>query len=111
RPVANVEPGLIAGMLSISKVARVGSTGRWVFGYLTARSGGNNVVDVILSNARVGAGIVELDFASRARWQTVDFGDNTFLSGALTSVYDGDRVTEVGFLLRPTKPGVASGLT
>ncbi len=57
-------------------------------------------------NGIFGAALVEFDFASPYRWKPASLNGSTFLSGGVTSVYDGRRVCEAGFLCRPPTPAV-----
>lgn len=111
RPVANVSPGLISSTNSFGKFSPVASTGRRVFGFQVAKSGEVDAVSINLGETLTSAELLTLDFATRDRWQPVDHANSTFLGGALLSVYDGERATEVGFLARPTVVTLASGLT
>ncbi len=91
RPVANLAPNL-ATMALQAHVERVGSN-RYATPIMIATSG--------TSRSTV---LVTFDFAERGRWQTVSHNGATFLSGGLLSYFDGVRVAENGFVVRPPKP-------
>lgn len=100
RPVANPAPGLAsAGLTGQGKfVANTAGT-KYFVGMGVKRSG---VAD--------GTAIAEFDFAATTRWQSETFGNSTYLSGGLAACYDGLRVAELGFLLRPPTPtGTVAG--
>jgi hypothetical protein len=73
-----------------------------------AASGTNTYLNVFMvvkagtaSNGILGTALVEYDFASPYRWKPAAVNGSTFLSGGVTSVFDGRRVCEAGFLCRP----------
>lgn len=109
RPLANIEPGLVCPMWQ-SKVVAVDAS-RYYFPLSTVRSGSQTLESILSGDTLSGLSLVDLDFGSRNRWQTADFANYTFLSGALTAVYDGRTVTESNFLVRPTKPEASVGGT
>lgn len=91
-------------------------TVRAVAHYAAISSTKIGVIDVIQKsslNIDTGAGLEmhALDFASSKRWQTCSFGGQTYVSGGVTSVFDGDRLMEANFLLRPDKPTTSLGGT
>jgi hypothetical protein len=101
RPVANVIPGLAENRLgTISAVSRGVSTDEWHF-----------PVGMRLSQTSVGSIVVKFDFADRTRWQPAFHGGSLYLSGGLTTVFDGKRVAEAGFLCRPRKPTTSTSGT
>lgn len=106
RPVANIEPGLVSVPAPFGKVSAVSATKR-VYGFAGIKSGKTDIISLTLGTGATAHQLLELDFGSRARWQTVEHAGNTFLGGAILSVYDGERVTESGFVTRPTKPTTA----
>lgn len=109
RPVANVMPGLVPNEAVFCKVVPVSAT-KYLYGLQTLRSGKGDIVSLSLGNGTVGCSIVEVDFASTQRWTTTHHGNCTFLGGGLLGAFDGERVTEVGFLCAPTQPtGALSG--
>ncbi len=110
RPVANISPGLAVASIETCKIASVGS-GRHIFGVQTTTSGVGGISGVILGSATLSSALLTLDFATRDRWQPVDHANATFLGGALLSVYDGERVTEAGFIAAPTTPTATLGGT
>ncbi len=101
RPIANPAPSLSTesnrakGKIAVGSVA---SKLYWVIG----------VTRSTVADATV---IVECDFASATRWQTVAHGRATFMPGGVTSVFDGIRVVESGFLVRPAIPTTSTGST
>ncbi len=100
RPVATFAPGL--SPLSLYGRGKFVQTGAYAFavGVAVQRSG-----------LTAGSAYGVIDFASTSRWRSVAHGSSTFLSGGLLSYYDGVRVAEAGFLLRPATPttGLAAG--
>ncbi len=97
RPVANPAPNLsVASRWSKGKLTAgaVSSKLYWTLG--VTRSA---VVDSTV--------VVECDFASPTRWLTAAHGRATFLTGGVLSTWDGDRVTEAGFLVAPSIPTVS----
>lgn len=94
RPVANMAPSLAATAFGVLTKVPAGTTA-------TSRYYGLTVTKSGVANA---ATLFTLDFASTSRWADVRHGDSTFLSGGVLSYFDGQRVTEAGFLSRPTKP-------
>lgn len=103
RPLGHFEPGLVIGASYQCKFSALGD-GKYVYGFTSLKSGGTDMETIALGGTVNGCQLLEIDFASRNRWQPVDHANVTFLSGALLSVYDGERVTESGILARPTKP-------
>lgn len=103
RPVANIEPGLVPAIGFFCKFSAVGTTKR-VYGFQIAKQGGVTYTQLVGGIGAAGCKLVELDFATRDRWQSARHGNGLFLSNALLSVYDGDVVGEVGFLCRPKLP-------
>ncbi|MBX3198237.1 MAG: hypothetical protein KF894_08840 [Labilithrix sp.] len=51
-----------------------------------------------------GARVIAIDFASRDRWQSVEHHGSLALAGGVTSIFDGTRAFESGFLAAPSKP-------
>jgi hypothetical protein len=47
--------------------------------------------------------LIEYDFADSERWRPTALNGSTFLGGGVTSVFDGARVFESGFLTAPAK--------
>lgn len=100
RPVANVLPRLVA-------VGQAETTSAYV-------SGSKVYYPVPVTTAQedsAGASLAVLDFASHDTWQSVNHARSAFLSGAILSVYDGHRVVENGFVVRPAKPTTSLGGT
>jgi hypothetical protein len=97
RPVANVAPSLAvaSGFRKGKSVAGATSTLRH-FGLGITRSG---VADA--------SALAVFDFASTKRWQSVQYGNSTYLTGGAVACLDGAKVTEVGFMVRPTLPTTA----
>lgn len=103
RPVANVEPGLCPGQATVCKVSPVGTSGRRIYGFQVVKTGSVNFDAFVSGSGTTSCSLVEFDFASRQRWQVAEHANSTYLGGAILSVYDGDRVTEAGFLARPNR--------
>ncbi len=91
RPVANLAPGL-ATMAIRARVESLSAT-RFITPIMVATSGA--------ARATV---LVTLDFAERGRWQSTFHNGVTSLSGGLLSYFDGARVAESGFVVRPPSP-------
>jgi hypothetical protein len=108
RPVANIEPGLAPGCSFFCKFAAVSATKR-IYGFQVSKSGTVSFSDIFSGRGISGNKLAELDFGSRARWSHARHGDALFLGGAVLSVFDGDIVTEAGFLDRPNKPTTSLG--
>jgi hypothetical protein len=72
-----------------SRIAAIDST-KYVHAFMVRKSGSTN-----------GTALVEYDFASAYRWKPAVLNGSTFLSGGVTSIFDGVRVFEAGFLVRP----------
>lgn len=107
RPIANIEPGLTPFPSSYSKVPALSSTAR-VVAIQTLRAG-RITTPTRLGDPTFSAQLVTLDFASRTRWGHCTHANYTIIGGALTSVYDGEQVNEVGFLVSPTTVETALG--
>lgn len=69
------------------------SAHRFAFGYEVEKTGTSD-----------GTVLIAFDFASRARWQSVEHHGSVALAGGVTSVFDGTRAFESGFLAAPSKP-------
>lgn len=102
RPVANPYPGLAANPYTVKRHAiTVGD--KIYHPWPVARSAGGD-----------GGVLVELDFASSARWIGARIGSTIHLGGGVTYYTDGARVAEDGFLFSPPKPSTSlagTGLT
>lgn len=48
--------------------------------------------------------LVEHDFLGANRWQTAELNGTVYMSGGLSTVFDGDSVTEAGFVHAPAQP-------
>lgn len=101
RPIANPAPGL----------AQPGLTGQGKFLVGTTTSKYWVGMGVTRSGTADGSALCELDFASTKRWQSTAWGNSVYLSGGLASYFDGSRVAEAGFLIRPTLPTTATSAT
>lgn len=70
---------------------------------------------VLQGGAVAGARLAEYDFADSDRWHSATLNNSTYLGGGVTSVFDGTRVFEAGFLTAPSRPqtdiSVAGSLT
>lgn len=103
KPVANMDPGLVTLNGFTGKCSSAGS-GRFVFGYMPTKNGLVNASSILDGDSSVGVQLVTLDYATRKRWQTASHCRSTFIGGSCLTVFDGDRVTEAGFLVKPNKP-------
>ncbi len=101
RPVAApINRGTLANPPSGARPrSAVTSANTYVFVFNVLKAG-------TVSNGILGADLVEWDFASPYRWKPASLNGSTFISGGVTSVFDGRRVCEAGFLCRPPKPTV-----
>jgi hypothetical protein len=102
RPVANLSPGLVVGRQFRGKFSAAAST-RYVYAYETTRSGAADVLNVRVGYGS-GASVAVIDFADRHRWQAKTYDGRLYMSGGVVSAYDGETVSEVGFLHAPAAP-------
>lgn len=79
------------------RTPQVSTTTKYLFGFAIRKSG-----------TTYGAALVEYDFANPYRWKPAELNGSTFLSGGVTSVFDGSKVFEAGFLIRPYTPTLVS---
>jgi hypothetical protein len=107
RPVANIEPSLAPGCSFFCKFAAVSATKR-VYGMLIEKSGSASFTNLVNGIGDGGCMLAELDFGSRQRWLPAQHHGSLYLGGALLSVYDGEAVTEAGFISRPTQPSTST---
>lgn len=99
RPVANVSPGTAATPLFMRCKSAALSSTTFITGAIVVRS----------AVGRAPA-LVTVDFADARRWQTSYAGNSVFLSGGVACCFTGSRISEIGFLGRPTKPtGTVAG--
>lgn len=110
RPVANIEPGLVAATTSKGKFSAL-AAGQYVYGLQITTSGGIGIGAAVSQSSTLSTLLLDLDFIAGDRWLTASHAGNTFIGGALLTVYDGARLTEAGFLARPTKPSASVGGT
>lgn len=94
RPLANIAPRL-ATSLPMCRVPERSTRQFWL--PVAVQTAGNVT----------GAFIAKLDFDASYRWRPVAHNGVTFLSGGLLSYFDGVRVAESGFVIRP--PAVTLG--
>lgn len=111
RPIANVEPGLVIFPGAVGKWSLRAGTNKWAHCIQTIKSGLLSMQELIEGNSSSAFSCVELDFGSIDRWPSVSHGNTTVIGGALVSIFDGERVTELGFLCRPHKPSTSLGGT
>lgn len=106
RPVANVEPGLAVASIW----GNSGSGGGTV---IQASSSDKRYLTLNVRRSSIGnaSQLVELDFASRNRWQVVAHGNSAYLSGGVVGYMDGRGFSEAGFIHRPPKPITATSGT
>jgi hypothetical protein len=107
RPVANIEPGLTPSVGMFCKFATVSATKK-ALGFQIVKRGSATVAGLISGDGSGGCMLAELDFGSRNRWLGAKHGNGLFIGGALTSVFEGRSVREVGFLCRPTTPATST---
>ncbi len=103
RPVANIAPGLVSIPNITSKSVTGPTSGKRYFA--TSISRGTAAAGAGLNNEQIStSALVEFDFTSRARWLSVDHSGSTYMGGGTLVYFDGTRVQEAGFLVRPTAP-------
>jgi len=95
RPVANVAPGVASSFFTCQAPAH---TSREFWAPIGIQTAGNVV----------GVQMARFDFDAAARWRPVQHNGVTFLSGGLTSYFEGVRVAESAFLIRPPQPTVGT---
>lgn len=95
RPVANVAPRLSAVGLNTCRTSARSATEFWL--PVRIQTAGN-----VYSTQ-----VARFDFASTQRWQPVAHSGVTYLSGGLLSFFDGQRVAEAGFVIRPPAPTIS----
>ena len=94
RPVATFAPGLsVESAFGRIKFRQYGTTTKC-----------HSALNIRRSGVADGSSLAELDFAASTRWIPASHGASLYLSGGLLSYFDGQRVAEAGFLLRPKKP-------
>lgn len=103
RPVANIEPGLVAGIWPYGKFAAVSATKR-ISGVFVTKRGVPTAASLASGDVAIGSILVELDLGTRKRWPIAHHNGRMFIGGGLLSVFDGEEVYEAGFLCRPTTP-------
>lgn len=110
RPVANIEPSLCPTAAIMSKV-NVLDTSRYLYGMQVLKSAGESLSSGLNGLGANACVLAELDFGSPDRWQSAEHHDATTITGGVAQTFDGTRVTELGFVSRPTKPttSVATG--
>lgn len=104
RPVANVAPILVQQGAWTAKPAAYSASEFWY------------PVGIRTTGTVIGAQVAKFDFAAPYRWRPASHNGVTFLSGGLVSFFDGVRVAESGFVVRPpavtaVDSGGGSGLT
>ncbi len=93
RPVANLAPSLaVFPSLWRCHIESIGSSK-----YVTGLS-------VQTTGATYSTKLVTFNFADRHRWRTVSHNGETMLSGGMLAAFDGSRVAELGFVVRPPAP-------
>jgi hypothetical protein len=102
RPVSNPSPGLAWPGFFAQGKAIVQANGHLAYAMGQKRAG---------VYGSYGQLLVDLDFTSSARWLPCAWGNSTYLSGGLPSYYDGSRVAEIVFLIRPNAPTVTTAGT
>lgn len=95
RPVAYLPPRLSYGMTTARSAAH---SSRELWYPFTQQTAGN------VRSGRV----AKFNFDADARWRAVPYNGVTFLTGGLTSTFDGVRVAETGFLVSPPQPTLAT---
>lgn len=85
----------------------------------TARSGAEKMMTTVLQtapfittsvydNLRTSLNMVSFGLDPASGWQTAEAGKTLYVSGGYLAKFDGNSVTENGFLLAPTKPTVSA---
>ena len=94
RPVVNVEPGLVdLTDTPRQHIVATSVSGRYLLGLGLVRT----------ASVRA-ASLVEVDFTATTRWQPVEHAGSTFLTGGATVKFDGSRLQDPGFIVKPSKP-------
>lgn len=96
RPIANIEPALVV-VAAVGRPQALSSTSVML------------PVDVRRSAVARATLLVTFDFADPELARTVSFGGATYLTGGLLSYFDGRRVAEADFVVRPPAPTCALG--
>lgn len=95
RPVANIAPG-VASPLGLQATSPVSATATTVqFLQLVKRAAAGVFTGAYSTE------LVSLDFANTNRWQAAQLAQVACLSGGVASYFDGNRVSEIGFLAQP----------
>lgn len=82
------------------RTALIPSTDRYLHSFSMRRSGSTE-----------GAALAEYDFADVSRWRPAALNASTWLGGGVLSIFDGLRVFEAAFLVRPEPPTITSTAT
>lgn len=104
RPVANVAPRLVTTTTdgATHQVASVSSTKKAV-AHVVSRTGGLGI-----GQGRA-VELVVLDFGASNRWAASRHAGVSYLTGGVSTFFDGHRVRETNFLARPVAPTVGIG--
>lgn len=119
RPVVNIEPGLVPTVAPHSKLtylsnATLGSGianglyGQYLYGFQLVKSGTGTANDLDTGLAISGSALAAINFNDGRRWQSVEHHGVNCISGGVVCTFDGARVAELGFIARPTPPGVSA---
>lgn len=100
RPIANIEPGLVPYRSIWAKTCLDGN-GLAYHPFTILKSG--SVTTYSSQSGAAGANLLVLDF-TYAGWKCVEHAGLTYMTGAITNVFDGIRVYEAEFLHSPPKP-------
>lgn len=100
RPIASPSPDLMTVGAIDGKVVQGSASTKFIYGY-----------GVLRSSVAVVPQLLEIDFAGSSRWQAVKHGRSTFLTGGITTYFDGVRCAEVGFCQVPSTPTVVTSGT
>ncbi len=105
RPVATLAPRLATSTTdgASQQVAVISST-KVAVSHVVSRTGGLGI-----GQGRA-VEVVFLDFAAPNRWMPATFGGNVYMTGGFTAYFDGHRLREANFLVRPLTPSAAGGV-
>jgi len=104
-PIAHAQSALVEPVVS---------GGQWGPGHrkIVSTSGTKyvTVVDVLKNNLDAKAThAVEFDTANANDLKVAHYGDQVYLSGGVLQTFDGERVSEAGYIIRPPQPSAVAG--
>lgn len=105
RPIAHADPGLVTVSDAKGKWA-TDASGRLCTPYGVVTT---SVLSTTTgsSSANGAVKLLRLDFASAYRWQNVEHNGALVFAGGVPTMFDGEAITEVGFLSSPVAPVLA----